>query len=435
MGTSNTLPGNPNTIDPPPWQSPIGNVSLPDGSLAPVVMSEAWIMYFLQQRGQVENNSGTDTLAVALSSLPNRAARASSELSAAVALLQQSIAAQTRIAKLESELGALAALMQSLTTNGAPKIPAAAASDLAALAYYQSTIRQPSPFGSSSATVGGVNEQTGAYTLLAADAGLLVVLNDASAATFKLPSSPPSATWNAWVANIGAGLLTLNPNGPNLDGSASNITIAQGQGIYVTTDGTDYFSDRGGPLPGTVISAAGTGSPILTLTATANSGIALEITDASNIITGLRVAMSHGGSVAGYFSSTGGGAYAVEAVNAVNGIAIFASQLSGPVPAISGNNTTANAGAISGNNAYLNASILGADFSADSSGVYATNAGITTVHLLAKSPTAFTSAIVYCTDCHNILDDGAAAGSVPVAGGHGAWCGWCAASSNWRIMF
>ena len=143
MGTSNTLPGNPNAINPPPWQSPIGSVRLPDGSLAPVVMSEAWIMYFLQQREQTNDSGGGDSLSVALSALPNRTARSSSELAAAVALLQQSIAAQARIARLESELGALAALMQSLTANAVRMVPTAAANDLAALAFVNSSRKSP----------------------------------------------------------------------------------------------------------------------------------------------------------------------------------------------------------------------------------------------------------------------------------------------------
>lgn len=67
------------------------------------------------------------------------------------------------------------------------------------------------------------------------------------ALTLTLPASPPSSTWAIFVQNYGAGTLTINPNGLQLDGSSGNITgITQGQGMYITTDGTNYFSMRGG---------------------------------------------------------------------------------------------------------------------------------------------------------------------------------------------
>lgn len=59
--------------------------------------------------------------------------------------------------------------------------------------------------------------------------------------TLTLPSSPPSSTWNIWVNNWGIGTLAVNPNGLNLNGSSSNITLNQNQGVYITTDGTNYF--------------------------------------------------------------------------------------------------------------------------------------------------------------------------------------------------
>lgn len=93
--------------------------------------------------------------------------------------------------------------------------------------------------------VGGVNVQTISYTLLAADAGKIVVYNGSGAGTFTLPATPPTSVWNVFVANISSQLLTLNPNSLTLDGSASNLQIPPLSGIYISTNGTNYFSVRG----------------------------------------------------------------------------------------------------------------------------------------------------------------------------------------------
>ena len=99
-------------------------------------------------------------------------------------------------------------------------------------------------------TTGGVNEQTASYAATAGDSGKLIVFNGASSPlvnpTLTLPNPPPSPQWNIFVENIGLGTLTISPNGLNLDGSASNLTpIATNQGVYISTDGTNYFSERG----------------------------------------------------------------------------------------------------------------------------------------------------------------------------------------------
>lgn len=92
---------------------------------------------------------------------------------------------------------------------------------------------------------GGTNVQTANYTILTGDAGKNIVANSGSAITFKLPASSPSASFSVFVENIGAGTLTLDPNGPNLDGSASTLALKTNQGCYVSTDNTNYFSERG----------------------------------------------------------------------------------------------------------------------------------------------------------------------------------------------
>ncbi len=123
---------------------------------------------------------------------------------------------------------------------------------------------------------GGVNALAANYTAVSLDDGQLISNSTASTFTVKLPAVPPYLGW--WVAfqNSGVGTIIVNPNGPNLDGSASNFTLNQNQGMLVFTDGVNYFTERG---IGTVASVglslpnifAVTGSPVTgsgTLTAT-----------------------------------------------------------------------------------------------------------------------------------------------------------------------
>ena len=99
--------------------------------------------------------------------------------------------------------------------------------------------------GGGGSAFNGTNIQTGSYNVLTGDNGKLVVLNSASAATFILPASPPSSTWVVLFQNEGAGTLTVSPNGLNIDGSASNLTLTTGLGVIIFTDGTNYFTERG----------------------------------------------------------------------------------------------------------------------------------------------------------------------------------------------
>lgn len=93
----------------------------------------------------------------------------------------------------------------------------------------------------------GVNEQAGDYTADGTDDGKLIVMSDAAAKTLTLPASPPSTTWGIFVEDLGAGDLTIDRNGLNIDNAASNLVLVQGEGIYISTDGSNYFSSRGDP--------------------------------------------------------------------------------------------------------------------------------------------------------------------------------------------
>lgn len=105
----------------------------------------------------------------------------------------------------------------------------------------------PSSGSSGGSTAGGVQVKTADYTLLATDSGSLMVMNSAGAHTFTLPAFPPAFTWEVWFENIGTGVLTIARNGLTIDGAASNLTLAQNQGIYLATDGANYFTSRGAP--------------------------------------------------------------------------------------------------------------------------------------------------------------------------------------------
>lgn len=96
---------------------------------------------------------------------------------------------------------------------------------------------------------GGADALTGAYTALPSDYGRLKTNSTGGSITVKLPATPPlnpdgTATW--WMsvqATVSA--IVVNPNGLNLDTSASNLTVPAGQGLLIFTDGVNYFSMRG----------------------------------------------------------------------------------------------------------------------------------------------------------------------------------------------
>lgn len=93
--------------------------------------------------------------------------------------------------------------------------------------------------------VGGVSVKTTSYTLVSGDLGKLVVYNSGSAGTFTLPASPPSSTWEVFIENTGSGTLTVSPNGLQLDGVGGSLPVSTNQGVYISTDGTNYFTERG----------------------------------------------------------------------------------------------------------------------------------------------------------------------------------------------
>jgi hypothetical protein len=92
---------------------------------------------------------------------------------------------------------------------------------------------------------GGAAVKTTSYTAVAGDCGKIISFNSASALTLNLPATIPFGQWTLQVQNIGAGTLTVNRNGLNIDGAATNLTLSQGSGATIQTDGTNYFTVRG----------------------------------------------------------------------------------------------------------------------------------------------------------------------------------------------
>jgi hypothetical protein len=147
-----------------------------------------------------------------------------------------------------------------------------------------------------------VNAQTGTtYTYVNGDAGKLVTHTNASSIAGTLPQAGSggnfAANWWMDVQNRGAGTLTITPTTSTIDG-ASSLTVSTGQGARIVSDGTNYFTQRGG---------AGGSSSTPTSIAGTNGGTGGDatVTGGSSSTT----AVAGGGAiiVGGSSSSTGSG--------------------------------------------------------------------------------------------------------------------------------
>lgn len=87
----------------------------------------------------------------------------------------------------------------------------------------------------------GVNAQTGTtYTIVIADYGQLLTLSNSSAVAVTLPQATTTfATFSIFVINKGAGLVTITPTTSTINGAAT-LTLAQGWGAFIVSDGTNY---------------------------------------------------------------------------------------------------------------------------------------------------------------------------------------------------
>lgn len=93
-----------------------------------------------------------------------------------------------------------------------------------------------------------VNAQTGTtYTYLNGDRGKLVTHTNGSAIAGTLPQATGAfgVNWFVYVQNRGAGTLTVTPTTSTIDGAAT-LALTTGQGTIIFSDGTNYFTMRGG---------------------------------------------------------------------------------------------------------------------------------------------------------------------------------------------
>jgi hypothetical protein len=91
-----------------------------------------------------------------------------------------------------------------------------------------------------------INAQTGTtYTVLNSDNCKKVSFSNGSSIAVTLPQAGASGnfgnTWSATFVNIGAGAVTITPTTSTIDGLSSRV-LQQGQGIILTSNGTNYIS-------------------------------------------------------------------------------------------------------------------------------------------------------------------------------------------------
>jgi hypothetical protein len=87
-----------------------------------------------------------------------------------------------------------------------------------------------------------VNAQTGTtYALTTNDYGKLVTFTNAApvAVTLSSPATAGFTPWNAYLANLGVGAVTITPSGATINGAAS-YTVADGNSVWIVSDGTNY---------------------------------------------------------------------------------------------------------------------------------------------------------------------------------------------------
>lgn len=88
--------------------------------------------------------------------------------------------------------------------------------------------------------LGGINDQTGStsYTVTAADNGILLILNDASAVALTLNSALVTPYF-FFVSNFGTGIVTATPTTGLVNGAASFV-IPQGGLFLIGFDGVNW---------------------------------------------------------------------------------------------------------------------------------------------------------------------------------------------------
>lgn len=87
------------------------------------------------------------------------------------------------------------------------------------------------------------------YSLLAADAGQLLIFSNAAQVTVTVPTNATTAISTGFrvvLQSVGAGGLTLSTTGVTLNGSGVLTTIAQNEALYLEKTATDTWTVLGG---------------------------------------------------------------------------------------------------------------------------------------------------------------------------------------------
>lgn len=85
--------------------------------------------------------------------------------------------------------------------------------------------------------------KTATYTVVAGDAGKMLIANSGSAVTFDLTASVTmGAGWTAMVKNVGAGTLTIDPNGSETIDGAATMPLEQDQWTIIWADSSNWRS-------------------------------------------------------------------------------------------------------------------------------------------------------------------------------------------------
>lgn len=111
--------------------------------------------------------------------------------------------------------------------------------------------------GSTFAGLGAIRDETGvtAYTNIAADNGILLILNDASPVAITLDSAMVTPYF-LFITNFGAGTATLTPTSGTINGSAS-FSLPQNYTAVVVFNGTNWFTSAVLVIPQTIAPVAG----------------------------------------------------------------------------------------------------------------------------------------------------------------------------------
>jgi hypothetical protein len=99
-------------------------------------------------------------------------------------------------------------------------------------------------------TMQAINAQTGTtYTVVNGDQAKLVTISNAASVAVTLPQAGAGSefltNWYADFQNITGPLVTITPTTSTIDG-ATSLALGRNQGVRIVSNGTNYFTQRGG---------------------------------------------------------------------------------------------------------------------------------------------------------------------------------------------